>query len=720
MIFQRKQTCPNCGTNNPPDAIYCLKCRTPLARGEIRCGACGTENPGDAEYCMECGQPLTQSAAPHISQDRWAASEQDFAIRVDVDDLEGRLKKGINVEAGSNAMLLENGANLGLVPPGSYVLTSFMQRFGDLFRSGLPKRITILLVKVTPTDLDFVLDGIFTKDPLRIGVSIKMQTEVSEPAKFLINVLKGRERYTVDALKQYLFLEVAGIVDAWVRTHTVQELADDLSLKAKLELAIEETLRKTFAQSGLRFLQVRAVALNLEVLDKVKGIKSDYALLVSEGEALAAGRRRVVDVQHEMDLVSLAKETAKTEIEERKVELYARMRTAANTDKMNEIRSENDFKAFLKENDRQELLNEKEKNDLLLSWKEASEDHELARRHLLSKLELNQKYELRMAELKTSGELDSTQFALESDLENRKLEFEFEKRRKILASELSLERERENYENEKFRLTLENQKLQDQQEREGMAADAQLGLEILKNMKALSRLDEEEHLRIAREDELSRAKAMLESETVRFEQQERARAAERAHELARLDKLSILSTEQLISISGVDQGRILAELKRTETLKGMTEEQILALAAEKNPSIAQAFVERYRAVEAGKASQREIELYERLLGDQKGIILKYEEIAEKRVNDLKDQSKQQAELAKHSMDTTADVVKAFAESRPGQPIFFSNGQIVNPLNVTGTPGNSAAAAIKNCVNCGRQIDVQARHCPFCGHKFEGV
>ena len=253
-----------------------------------------------------------------------------------------------------------------------------------------------------------------------------------------------------------------------------------------------------------------------------------------------------------------------------------------------------------------------------------------------------------------------------------------------------------------------------------MAADAQLGLEILKNMKALKRLDEEEHLRIVREDELIRAKAMLEFETVRFEQQERAKAAERAHELNRLDKLSILSTEQLISVSGVDQGRILAELKRTETLKGMTEEQILALAAEKNPSIAQAFVERYRAVESGKASQREIELYERLLGDQKGIILKYEELAEKRVKDLIEQNKQTADLAKHGMDSTAEVAKAFAENQSKQPIFFSNGQAVNAPNAAGTAGVGAAAAIKNCVNCGRQIEVLARHCPFCGHKFEGV
>lgn len=720
MIFQRKQTCPSCGTFNPPDAHYCSHCAKPLVRGEFRCGACGTQNPGDAIYCMECSQPLAQSEAPLINQNRWAAGDNDFAARVDVDDLEGHLKKGINVEAGTNAMLLENGANVGLVPAGSYLLTSFTQKFGDLFRTGLPKRLTILLVKITPTDLDFVLDGIFSKDPLRIGISIKLQTEVSDPAKFLINVLKGRERYSVEALKQYIYPEVAGIVDAWVRTHTVSELTEDMSLKAKLELAIEETLRKTFSQSGLRFLQVRAVALNLEVLDKIKGIKSDYALQISEGEAQAQGRRRLVDVQHELDLASLAEETAKTEIQERKVELYARMRTSANADKMNEIRSENDFKNFLKEIDRQELLDEKEKNELLRTWSEESENHELARRQLLAKLDINQQHELSLAQLKSRTDLDATQFELESSILSKKMDFKLEQGRKGMAAILELEREREKIENEKFRLYLENQKLQAQMEREDEAADAQLAQDILKNMKAISRLDEEERRRIAREDELTREKAAIEFESSRFELEERRLASEREFEIKRLERISTYSTEQLISVSGTEQGRILAELKRTETLKGMTEEQILAMAAEKNPSITQAFVERYKAIEAGKSSQHEIELYERLLGDQKEMIQKYEDLVDKRVSDISDASKQAQETTKHAMDRLAETAKTFAEGGSNRPVIVVNGQPISTQFVTSAPSASPSAQDKNCVNCGRQVEVQARHCPFCGHKFEGV
>lgn len=723
MIFQKKQTCPVCGTINPPDARFCQSCANPLPGGDIRCGACGTINPGDADFCMQCGQRLSQSEAPFISQNRWVAGEKDFAVRVDVEDLEGHLKKGINVEAGVNAMLLENGANIGLVPAGSYILSSFMQKFGDLFRAGLPKRMTILLVKVTPTDLDFVFDGIFSKDPLRIGVSVKLQTEVQDPGKFLVNVLRGRERFSVEDLRQYIYPEVAGIVDGWVRTHTVQELADDLTLKAKLELAIDEALRRTFIQSGLRFLQVRAVALNLEIIDKINGIKSDFALQVSEREAQAQGRKRLVDVQHELNLIDLAEETKKVEIEERKVELYARMRTAVNSDKMNEVRSQNEFKAFLKDIDRQELLDQKEQEELLRTWKEDAQDHELARRHLLAKLEIDQKYELKVAELKSRTDLEHSQIEFEMLIEAKKLDFELEKRRKSYAAELELERERIKIEDQKFKLNLENQKLQNLYDREDEAADAELLLAIQKNKRALDRLDEEERRRIVREDELARARAAIEFETQRFGLEERKRAGEREFELKKLETLSTLSTEQLISVSTLEQGHILAELKRTETLKGMTEEQILALAAEKSPHVAQAFVERYKAVAEGKASQREVELYERLLKDQKDLLVKFESLSDKRVNDLTEASRQAQEVAKHALDSQAEIAKAFAEGGANRPVIIVPGQsgtaqVITPGAVQGKP--EVDASFKNCVNCGRKIDAEAKHCPFCGHKFEGV
>jgi RNA polymerase subunit RPABC4/transcription elongation factor Spt4 len=702
-----------------------------LAGGEKRCGACGTMNPGDAIYCKECAQPLAQSEAAKVHQYRWVTGENDFAARIQTDDLPGLLTKGVYVEAGTNAVLLENGASRGVVPAGAYTMTSFSDKFKDFFTAGLPKQLTILLVKVTPTDMEFHLGGIFTKDPLKVGMTVRLQVEVAEPAKFLVNVLKGRERYSVEELRQYLYPEVVAVADAWVRSHSAQELAEDLSLKARFELALEEALKQTFAQSGLKFLQVRTVEMNLEALDHIKGIRSKYALQISETEAEAGGKKRLVDAQRELDLIALAEETAKVEDEERKAALYERMRQTVMSDKMNEIRSEAEFKGFLREMDQQELLNEKEKEDLLRTWREDSEDHQIARAYLLAKLELEQAHELRIAELKARADLEATQLDVEIELENKRLDFELAKRGKIYAEEVRLERQRLEIQAEKAKAELELQRLQVQQkqlerqaERTEDEEDAMMGMRILNQMKEIRRLDEEERRRIARDDELAREKAKMEIEVKRFELEERRRAAEHQFELDRIKQIATLSAEQLVSISPVEQGKVIVELQRTKALKDMSEEQILALAAEKSPEVARAFQERYRAMAEGTASEREKELYERLLGEQKGMLDLMQTEADKRVKDVNEANIRAQDTARHAMDNMADTAKAFAQGSGNQPVIVVGGQgqggtqVIHPSG--GVTNASQNMGTKTCVKCGRAVDADVKHCPYCGNKFEGV
>src|SRR5262245_53319456 len=52
--------CTRCQQENPPEAKFCLKCGTALAR---KCAACGTELPAGAKFCLECGQSLSTQPA---------------------------------------------------------------------------------------------------------------------------------------------------------------------------------------------------------------------------------------------------------------------------------------------------------------------------------------------------------------------------------------------------------------------------------------------------------------------------------------------------------------------------------------------------------------------------------------------------------------------------------------------------------------------------------
>lgn len=47
--------CPQCESDNPAQARFCMECGTPLAQ---RCAACGAECPLRAKFCAECGTPM--------------------------------------------------------------------------------------------------------------------------------------------------------------------------------------------------------------------------------------------------------------------------------------------------------------------------------------------------------------------------------------------------------------------------------------------------------------------------------------------------------------------------------------------------------------------------------------------------------------------------------------------------------------------------------------
>lgn len=711
-LFSKK--CDRCGHENSSQASFCNACGTKLGGSEIKCGVCGTNNRSDARFCRDCGRPLDNNVAPELRNNRWARQPDDFATHVEASDLKGLLKRGLIVDVGTNAMLVDGGANKGMLGPGTHNLDSLEKRLNDWLDTGTGSQVWALLVDVTPTDLEFAAGGIFTKDPLRIGVRVRLQTQVDDPARFLINRMGGREHLSKTDLQGYLYPEVNQVLEAWVAGHTVKELAEDLTLRPQLELALEEALKPTFHQTGLKFISVRATELNLEHIDHIKGLQSKYALQLSEAEAELQGRKSIFKVMHEDKLQQWAEETAKVEEEEKRVALYDRMQHALLAQKTNEIENEQAFEAFLDKIDYEKLLREKQRADLLQAWKQETEDKELARRFLIEKLRIEQEYETRKIALIASTELTNLQVDSEIALARKRADFEFEQQRKLLEQELSLQREKDRIAQERQKAEDERVRLLAQQQLADDVSAAQAGIKLLEEMKRIKRLDEEERLRIQREDEFARRKLVIEEEIKRFEMAERQRQAERDYELNRLEKLGHLGTEALIAASPVDQARMLADLKKDEALKNLSADQILALAAKDSPDVARAIGARYEAVADGKATEQERQLYQKLLDAQK------EEI--QRINDTWNKvAEREQEISKHAIDRMTEVAQAFAKNQANPtPVIVNtpgtNGPLmVNGINPTIHPTNS-----KNCPNCGRFVLAEARHCEYCGHKFEGV
>jgi hypothetical protein len=207
---------------------------------------------------------------------------------------------------------------------------------------------------------------------------------------------------------------------------------------------------------------------------------------------------------------------------------------------------------------------------------------------------------------------------------------------------------------------LERQKMREEFERAEEEKDLELGL------KALERLKE-----IKRRDELERKRA------------------EHQMELERMEKMTQFSVEALIAATGPEQARLLAELKRTEILSGLSEEQILALAAEKSPEVAKAFQEKFRSLSAGELRG----LYEKLLDAR-------------RVSD-----ERAGEILWEVLDKVVEALGRKGGSGPTVVVTGQGGPTVIPGS--GIP----AGEVQICRRCHAKSPVGTRYCPNCGESF---
>jgi len=277
--------------------------------------------------------------------------------------------------------------------------------------------------------------------------------------------------------------------------------------------------------------------------------------------------------------------------------VWNRMRHAVLSDRMAEVRTEDELEAFLREQDKQKLIRDEEYEDLKYAFAEVQGDHELQHRYIQHKIEVEWQKEMDRIALLGETEL------LELRLMRRNMELQA-----LLNEERiqAIERKRTEIEVRQRELEMALQKAKTQAEitaiqREQDRLDGELGIHLLGLMDARKIKKQREEMLLEAEQEERVLERRLREERARHEA-----------EMERLQLLSQASVELLISVSGAEQAGLLADLKRTETLAGMTEEQILALAAERSPKVARAFQEKFRAFSA----EQQAEMYERMLKDR--------------------------------------------------------------------------------------------------------
>jgi hypothetical protein len=173
-------------------------------------------------------------------------------------------------------------------------------------------------------------------------------------------------------------------------------------------------------------------------------------------------------------------------------------------------------------------------------------------------------------------------------------------------------------------------------------------------------------------------------------------------ELEKIQALSSLSTDALIAAAPADRAAMLADLKRTESLRGFTEDQILAMAAEKNVEIARAFQEKFKS-----ASSADIQrAYDRMLA-----------MKDQNLADLKEMSREYARMIQDmynkGMETQRDTASHAAA--PGMTVITPGG--ATGVVQTGTGSAPPVPRMVVCPKCHLETAEGNKFCENCGNKF---
>ena len=517
------QTCKNCGERFSRSSNFCPHCGTPAARGTLSCRYCGKDIPASARHCPHCGKSTEGGERPAVVGNTWAREPDDFATRIEIDDLEGTLRRDLIIEPGTRAIILVDGRNLaGAVGPGRYTLKSFSDK---LSLPSLRRRATALLVDTGEVDLELSINDVYTSDPLKLSLDCHLAVGISDPLAFFTNLLKGARSFSLSQLRSYLYDEIQDAAQECVGERSATDLHTNLSRKQEFSTHVAAHLDETLRQVGLGFSRVRTMNFRHARWDELTQKEEEYFLQLSEEEAELGQRKRLFDVFDRNEIQAIVEETRKLEHYEQRVQLRERMRRAVLSDEFGALTTGRERETFLRDLDRQRLIDDDEWARLqrTMLWKQQDEiwtrgieldDRDRERSHLLARLELENEYDLKQMKLLQRADLEPAQLELELDLERQlvegKQEIETQRQGFRLAQarqEAEFRREQEQLDGlarreealaeEQQRLSLELRRAEtaaqvEAIEREQDRLDLELGMVALEKMKAIQRKDEEE------------------------------------------------------------------------------------------------------------------------------------------------------------------------------------------------------------------------------------
>ncbi|MCA9106344.1 MAG: hypothetical protein KDA83_13010 [Planctomycetales bacterium] len=622
----------------------------------------------------------TNSAEPPIIIDggRWIRRPGEFAVRIEAEELRALFDRVVVVEEGMAGLLFQNGKMIGTLTAGQHAVESVFDRIKNLV---IKTPVSVVLIDNSIVGIPVSLPNLKSSDDQHVSGAIQVLIELSAPVTFCTDVMKNEKVFRIDDLASRLRPWVKEAVEPIVWSLSASEFATQPELRERIELDLLQGLPERLARLGLSIRGVDHVQFHCAAQAQIQEKRSE----LSRQEALEEINQAYQQLRHR-----LSTENARME-----------MRKLKGQAEMSQFVKRLEHEVF-----RRDLLRQHEREELTRQLLERREDHDGQRAHALATLELTRQAELsrlkhqfqvediradheaRVLSLQSEGELNS--LAGQQQRDELEQELTADLQRADLAFQMRQKHNRETFDwalytrkaNEELNLALAAQ--QQQQE----LANAQAGIELYAQYKTAKQT-------IEHKDRLLEADLQAAQEQARHQ-----------HEMDRARTFNELTPEALIAMSPENQAALLADLRKTETLKDMDEGQIMALFAKDSPEIAKALGEKFSAAGVARSQQQAQEMYERMLADKDAMLAMFQSMH-------RETMKSQQELAQFGMQTQRDTAVSTAQASGPAPIVFPPTTVAPhfPDHVATGPASAF------CPECQLTSPMNSKFCLGCGKPF---
>ena len=284
-----------------------------------------------------------------MSNNIWNANVEDFAVRMTLDDLSGFFSKQLTVEAGTRALIVDDGVSLGVVPPGTYTLQSFTDKL-KFWRSA--KKVDVVLTRDDDVRLDFRVEQVPTAEELLVAVRVQLILKIEDVALFTKNLLGNRTNMTLKHITEWLQPIIVQALRECVRTLSIAALTSP-DVRPILAEAIQNATRTSMLRYGIECIDIHTAEIVNEQYDEQRQKTGEIFLLdmsttqqkkldeVLNKETFQKieQRAREIEIGVLAEHVELDGEDAKNALMLRLNEIRKNRRVAESADQLDELKS---------------------------------------------------------------------------------------------------------------------------------------------------------------------------------------------------------------------------------------------------------------------------------------------------------------------------------------------------------------------------------------------